>query len=327
VHRKFRELLDVARGQSEFVLAVNLDIRGFSAWSQQVESSQTTLYLTKMYRTLIDTYFGSDWFFKPTGDGLLLVRAFTEDELGNVAARTASDAFEIVEAFDGFLRDEAMLNFAVPGEIGVGLARGAATRLVAHDPNSGTDVTLDYSGRVLNLASRLMELARPRGVVIADSYGVDLLSQDLRNRLVSADGYVRGVATDDLTRIWYAPELTTIPASFSRAPDEPMWHTQTFERTLKSIEDSPIPRRVTLEREPADPSLIRCRMSRQNTTQTGRPVKNSLRYTDTPFEYAHESGEHVVRVDTARAIEGLRKAGVKGTWPLEFRVEYPVRRS
>jgi hypothetical protein len=84
MHRKFRELLATANGRSEFVVAVNLDIRGFSDWSRRVESSQTILYLTKVYPKLIDQYFADSWFFKPTGDGLLLVRPFVESELATL---------------------------------------------------------------------------------------------------------------------------------------------------------------------------------------------------------------------------------------------------
>jgi hypothetical protein len=53
MHRDFRALLDEARGISEFVFAVNVDIRGFSDWSLTVDSAQTAIFVKKIYAKLI----------------------------------------------------------------------------------------------------------------------------------------------------------------------------------------------------------------------------------------------------------------------------------
>ena len=50
-----------------------------------------------------------------------------------------------------------MITFELPPDIGIGVARGSATRI------STQDGILDYSGRPLNLAARLVNFARPRG--------------------------------------------------------------------------------------------------------------------------------------------------------------------
>ena len=54
----------------------------------------------------------------------------------------------------------------------IGISRGTVCRLVSKGK------TLDYSGRVVNLASRLMDDARPSGVVFDASVGIDLLSEE-----------------------------------------------------------------------------------------------------------------------------------------------------
>jgi hypothetical protein len=235
MHRQFHKLLVEASGRSEFVLAVNLDIRGFSDWSRRVESSQTTLYLAKVYRKLIDFYFPSDWFFKPTGDGLLLVRAFVETELAELVTATVDNCFAIVDNFGELCQDNPMINYEVPDNVGIGLAQGAASRLVA-EGQDGQELTLDYSGRVLNLASKLMELARPRGVVIDSGFGAGLLTKEILDRLNEKTGYIRGVSPDDELCVLFDPTMTQISPSFERRPDEPAWQNVSDKWKLREME-------------------------------------------------------------------------------------------
>lgn len=73
MHTEFRKLLDDVTGVSEFVLAVNIDIRGLSSFSMRVESPETAIYLKRVYTRIIEDYFPNASFFKPTGDGLLII--------------------------------------------------------------------------------------------------------------------------------------------------------------------------------------------------------------------------------------------------------------
>jgi len=81
MHRTFRKLLESAIGISEFIIAVNLDIRGFSSFSKEVESPSVAMFIKKVYMKLIDTYFSDASFFKSTGDGLLMIIPYTEKNL------------------------------------------------------------------------------------------------------------------------------------------------------------------------------------------------------------------------------------------------------
>lgn len=80
MHREFKELLKDATGMSEYVIAVNLDIRGFSSFSKKVESPDVALFIKKVYSKLLDGYFPNASFFKPTGDGLLLTIPYNESK-------------------------------------------------------------------------------------------------------------------------------------------------------------------------------------------------------------------------------------------------------
>lgn len=52
----FRKLLDNVQGSSEFVIAVIIDVRGFSSFAMKVESVQTTAFLKRIYIEMIDRY-------------------------------------------------------------------------------------------------------------------------------------------------------------------------------------------------------------------------------------------------------------------------------
>lgn len=53
---------------------------------------------------------------------------------------------------------------------------------------------LDYSGQLINLAARLQDLARPKGIVLDGSFGVNLLSRELQDIFVPSQAFVRGIA-------------------------------------------------------------------------------------------------------------------------------------
>jgi len=80
VHRAVRKLLPDTEGASEWVVAINFDIRGFSS-AMSANPSETALYLKKLYARVLDTFFEDHSFFQPTGDGLFVVVPFKEPEL------------------------------------------------------------------------------------------------------------------------------------------------------------------------------------------------------------------------------------------------------
>lgn len=322
MHRQFHKLLAEASGRSEFVLAVNLDVRGFSDWSRRVESSQTTLYLAKIYRKLIDVYFPNDWFFKPTGDGLLLVRAFVEAELAELVKDTVNNCFAIVDNFGELCHDDPMINYGVPDNVGIGLAQGAASRLVAYGPD-GEELTLDYSGRVLNLSSKLMELARPRGVVIDSGFGAGLLPKEAVDRLDAKTGYIRGVSPDDELRVLFDPAMTQIVPSFERRPDEPVWGNVNETWKLREMERYQMARTFSLASKLNDPSAYRCIAIYR--TPSDRKRKEFTRVHITDSDYLEEAGHSSIKVDIPSVAKLLRAKGVKGTWDVTISIDYPVQ--
>src|SRR5207244_3281826 len=94
----------------------------------------------------------------------LLVFPYTEDSLHSVALDVISGCFSCLNEFGTICEADPMINFETPQRVGFGITRGPACCLF-----SGKDV-LDYSGHLLNLASRLMDLARPSGILVDGNF-------------------------------------------------------------------------------------------------------------------------------------------------------------
>jgi class 3 adenylate cyclase len=218
-HIQLRKLLGNAKGEPEFVIAAVLDIRGFSSFATKVDSVQAAAYLRRVYTRIIDGYLPGSRFYKLTGDGLIVVFPCAENVERTVAAVLRS-LVRLVSDFPNLTEGDLLINFDVPRMLGIGLSRGAATRLVSHG------ITLDYSGRPLNAASKLMDLARPSGLVLDDSYGADLIPKDMKPLFESAKVYLKGISEGGLTRVYYTRGITKIPAGAMVVPEAQWRHVE-----------------------------------------------------------------------------------------------------
>jgi class 3 adenylate cyclase len=193
LHQRLRELLPSAQTETCRVIATFLDVRGFSTFSEKGESFDAATYLSSFYSTVLASNFSDADFFKPTGDGLLLIHHVPADraDIPHAVSSVLARCVSLVEAFGQITADDFMINFPVPQRLGAGVARGTATRLV-----SGGQV-LDYTGRCLNLAARLMDKARPYGVVFRDDHATKLMEPEVAARFSEDRVCIRGIAEDD----------------------------------------------------------------------------------------------------------------------------------
>ena len=179
-----------SNGRSEFVIAAVCDIRGFSSFSKNHEAPDIAMFTKRFYVKLLEEYFADTDFAKPTGDGLLLLFKYSESNLNQVAEKVLKSCLKVVRDFPTMMRDDVMINYAVPDAVGFGIARGTAFCLYSDDE------AVDYSGQTLNLASRLNEFARPQGVVIDGGFMKSVIPQDIRESFYNDTVYVRGIAED-----------------------------------------------------------------------------------------------------------------------------------
>src|SRR5215472_17026614 len=73
LHERLRDLLSSAKAETSQVVATFLDIRSFSTFSERGESFDSATYLSSAYSRILSDYFPAVDFFKPTGDGLMLI--------------------------------------------------------------------------------------------------------------------------------------------------------------------------------------------------------------------------------------------------------------
>ncbi|MFL6229164.1 MAG: hypothetical protein ACJ741_10325 [Pyrinomonadaceae bacterium] len=209
--QNFADALLGAQGRSEFVIVVVADIRGFSAFSTINESPNIAMFIKRFYLQLIHKYFNDSNFVKPTGDGLLMTFSYSEENLLEVSEKVIRACLSCLNDFPSLCENDPMINFSVPQAIGFGIARGTACCLY-----SGEEI-LDYSGHLLNLASRLNDLARPSGVVIDGNYLSVVIPEPLREMFKEQDVYVRSLAEDVPMKVFYLENCVNISDS-SLAP-------------------------------------------------------------------------------------------------------------
>ncbi len=178
---------------------------------------------------------------------------YDEANLAEVSDKVLTACLKCLTAFPTICKDDPMINFKVPSLIGFGIARGTACCLHADD------LILDYSGHLLNLASRLMELARPGGIVIDGNYSKAIIPSGIRSRFAEQRVFLRGIAEDSPWTVFYLKDSVEI-SEFYLSPlliekwlrvdktfSVAKWKKfESFEITLESAVKSPEKTKVTL---------------------------------------------------------------------------------
>jgi len=319
MHRKVKKLLKSATGSSEFVISVNLDIRGFYSFNQNVESPDAAMFIKKVYMRLIDDYFSNAAFFKTTGDGLLVIITYTEKNLQKVAQNTIDSCFRALKDFSSFFMDDPMINFETPGQIGIGLSRGTAYCL------STNNEILDYLGKPLNLSTRLMELAKPSGIIFDAGFGIELLSDEQINEFAKDSVYVKGMVEGKPIDIYYTKKLTRIPPFNKQPLERPIWDIQKRVFSLNQVKDlGPIFLHM-LDSKLLNPREIKVRITHPVVVRGRRRNGLVTTYNFNSFDY-HANGENsVVRIHFDALAKQLERKGVKGAWKIEVDVMHPTK--
>ncbi|MDA0183020.1 adenylate/guanylate cyclase domain-containing protein [Solirubrobacter phytolaccae] len=320
MHKDLRELLHSAEGQSRHVVVIFLDVRGFSSFAKIAESSDAAEFLRSVYTQIVDDYFVEPEFFKLTGDGMLILYRYDRESLIDVVNTAVETSLRLVTDFGGLCAEDPMVNFEVPGNLGIGIARGAATALI-----SGEKV-LDYSGRPLNLAARLMDLGRPSGVVIDEGIRIELLRDDLSEQFTQESVYVKGIAEADAVGV-YVDKRVDIPV-FNRHPID-RFHQFTedqVERTLVQLAewgDFSFP----LTHEPAVKDKIQVFVNAPKPTKSGGRSKTGVYNWTFTAQYDFRVQTHYAKVNFVEIRELAAEQGIKRTWPIHLTIEYPIRPS
>lgn len=318
MHKEFLKLLEKATGRSEHVIAVNLDIRGFTPFCETEDSLNVATYITRVYLKIINDYFKSASFYKPTGDGLIIIIPYDRENLREVANLTVNSCLGLLENFGSLCSDNHMINYPTPQNVGIGVARGSACCIISEDKSK----ILDYSGRLLNLASRLMDLARPSGIVLDGSFGIELLEDETKNLFSEDIVYVRGVAEEEPMKIYYSTKHTLIPDSYHHPLKEPKWETQTYEYSFEALKKFVADLTPELKKKPLDTNKIRVIFS-YNTKLGTRWLEYSVGHDY--VAYKPRGYINRVHIDLPSICKYLEKQGIKEDTRIQIKVVYPIK--
>ncbi len=306
----FRKLLEKADGRSEFAIVIVCDIRGFSEFSTIHESPDTAMFIKRFYLKLIDDYFPTAQYVKPTGDGLLIIYKYTEDNLNEISKNILEACLKCMDDFYKLFMEDPMINFETPSNIGFGISRGPVCCLF-----SGRKI-IDYSGRLLNLASRLMNLAIPKGVVIDGQYLIDVIPETLRGRFKKRDIYIRSIAEEKTHPIYYLSPEVDLPDYCLHSIKECKWTEERRDITAKNLLKLAGTFRFDLTKKALLPSKVKIGLKYPNKKGCA-----TTKYLD-DFEYKEDAaGPHIVLIlSSAKTI--IKDEKIKLNTTLELFAEY-----
>jgi class 3 adenylate cyclase len=214
-----RKLLENAKGTTQHIIAIVIDIRGFTPFCKEIgESLDIANFLKRIYIRIIDEYFPKASFYKPTGDGLLIVIPYDETSPKDTVAKTIDKCLSLMRDFGKLHDGDDMIYFPTPEKIGIGISRGTACCITSDE------TIVDYSGKVLNLASRLNDLARPSGIVFDASLGFNLVPKEVQESFRDEKVYVRGIAENKPITVYFTKQYTLIPSSRKEPFNQPKWN-------------------------------------------------------------------------------------------------------
>lgn len=318
MHRTFRRLLEKATGESEYVIAANIDVRGFTEFGKKVESPDAAMFIKRVYMTIIDEYLPKASYYKPAGDGLLVIIPYNEWTLEVCVRDTVKWCLALHKKFHAVCKNDPMINFPVPDKLGIGLCRGPVTKIIA-----GKTI-LDYSGTVLNVASRLMDIARPSGIVFDEGFGIDLLHPSTKKLFDRESVFVKGIAEHKPMPIFYTAQNTKIAPSYKKPLASVTWKTETFKYTLKEIKTRGSRFIYDLVKEPLDPEQLKVKIS-SPIVRSGQIRKGIISYMDfKSYKFDTEAGQPYVEVDFVEMGKKLMAKGVKNNMSVTIKIMYPT---
>lgn len=319
MYEELRNLLSQAEGKPEFTVVVYTDIRNFTGFCTTADPSEVALFLRKVYIRMMDVYFPDASFAKLTGDGILVVFPYEEKNARDIVNTVVSRCLSLHRDFGSFCGKGTILITPPPQKIGIGASLGPVHKFFSQG------VTVDYSGRVLNLAARLTDMARPSGVVLDANFG-KLLKPELMVQFRNENVYVRGIAESTPIRI-YCSDSVVIDPIYRRRLDKPEWAIEEKEFTLRQIKKMAPRFQFGLESEPVDLSQVRATASIPGEEIGGTELKE---YEFTlnlghPPEAPRIAGQPAVFIEFDELASALEKRKISEDSKVTIEVSYPVR--
>jgi class 3 adenylate cyclase len=306
------KMLEKAKGRSEFAIAVFIDIRGFSAFSTSHDSIETAIFVKRFFQIVIDKYFNEANYFKPTGDGLLVIYNYTEEDLRDISSKVIRSCLKLIEEYSSLFIDDEMVNFPVPEKIGIGISRGTVCCL--HAKNE----IIDYSGKVLNLAARLMDIARPSGIVIDGQYKVKAIPEDVHEFFEEENVYIRGIYEENPIPILYLKGKTQVEERYKFPIKEEILEDDEAKIILSKLQQLEGSYSVNLKRE-AKEATIKVSIIFPHPKFEGLTRTFSL---SNGFGYEKLAKNYKVNIQISAILDRIKNEGINPETEIILHVEY-----
>lgn len=188
------------------------------------------------------------------------------------------------------------------------------------------DKVLDYTGRPLNLAARLMDFARPSGVVLAGNAGTALLSDTTQKRFRPDAVYIDGIAEETPLDILYLADRTVIPDHRKLPIAAPVRVTERTEKVLLSVvKERGVAFQQLLTREPANQDDVLLHYSYPKTKSDGTRHPTMQWAPNAPVSVVRRLNNWYAQIDYVSLVKLMEKDGVKADWPVRLTLEYSAR--
>jgi hypothetical protein len=317
---KLIKQLEKACGQTQHVVALIFDIRGFTNFCKnEGDPVNISNFIKRIYIKTIQEDFPDATYYKPTGDGLLVIFSCGLGKEAEITNSVVERAVKLVKEFPTLCKGDKLVYFKTPSNIGIGISRGSACCI------SSEGEIVDFSGKPLNLAARLSDAARPLGVVFDESVSSCIPTEDLAKNYVDENIYVKGLAEEESIKVYHTKE-TIISSAYKRPINEPEWVTDLLEFTFEELTNIKAREfEKTLSKTPLDDSQIILRMS--YVLKGGkRSIVVTWKMDDTPNIYYTKVGkEHTVSFNIAYVVKQILEDERRPDLPVKFELIYPVK--
>ncbi|HEY0348562.1 MAG TPA: hypothetical protein VGC60_10465, partial [Pyrinomonadaceae bacterium] len=178
------------------------------------------------------------------------------------------------------------------------------------------DQILDYSGHLLNLASRLNDLARPSGIVIDGNYLSSVIPETQRGVFKSQQVYLRGIAEDHPVEVFFLDKFVRISdVALSPIADE-SWNT-----VVKTFTKGELLKMQSFWRQDLSNPAKSKEKIKVTITRPRRDTKKFVIIHDfKDFSYSEEGSTPVIRlnVDKLRALVDMDNLARNGKVSIKF---------
>ena len=278
-------------------------------------------------------YFPKSSFSKPLGDGLLVIVPYNEDTLMDLLNETLDSCVQLIDDFASLCSEDPMINFTTPSKIGIGISRGSACCIMTED------TIVDYSGKVLNLSARLMNVARPKGIVIDASSVRGILKPELEESFATDQIYVRGISESEPVNICYYKDHVIINEIHKKPLNEPEWGMIEDEYSAQQIRASLDNFQWVLPQKPLNPEKIVMRVVRdkyvEGVLHEGFEIISRFHMDDIIvldeeeidepiLQYDVDGRKHFLLFDLRIVKEMIEKEGIPDDSIINYEIHYPI---